>query len=83
MGWVGLGWIGSGWVQIFPLVMHWVALGQLADGSGHTKWTHGQLCSDVAQLVISSVSSQFMFLLVWMHISNESVLVPWAGHFQC
>jgi len=31
-------WVGSGWGQIFSLVVGWV-------GSGHTKWTHGQLCN--------------------------------------
>jgi len=41
--------VGSGWVQFFSLVVGRVGLGQSADGlgwvgSGHTKWTHGQLC---------------------------------------
>jgi len=41
-------WVGSGWVQIFPLVV--VGLGWVSQlmgwvGSGHTKWTHGQLCA--------------------------------------
>jgi len=29
-----LNWVGSGWVQIFPLVVGWVGLGQSADGFG-------------------------------------------------
>jgi len=41
---VGLGQVGS---KIFHL--HWVGLGWVSQlmgwvGSGHTKWTHGQLC---------------------------------------
>ena len=41
MGWVvsrffSLWLVGLGWVQVFSLVVGWV-------GSGHTKWTHGQV----------------------------------------
>jgi len=36
-----------GWVQIFPLVAGWVGSVRWWVGSGHTKWTHGQLRSTV------------------------------------
>jgi len=41
-------WVGSGWVQFFSLVVGWVGFGWVSQlmgwvGSGHTKWTHGQL----------------------------------------
>ena len=39
-------WVDSGWVQDFPLVVGRVGcVSQLTGwvGSGHTKWTHGQL----------------------------------------
>jgi len=55
MAWVGLGRdfsvfgkLGRVRSKFFPPVMCWIGLGQSADGlgwvgSGHTKWTHGQL----------------------------------------
>jgi len=47
--WVGLGSIGSGWVHFSTCGgLDWVGLGGVSQlmgwvGSGHAKWTHGQL----------------------------------------
>jgi len=52
----------TGWVQICPLVVGWVGLGCVSQlmgwvGSGHTKWTHGQLCDGAEKVVCPTQTS--------------------------
>jgi len=68
--------IGLG--PIFSIVVGWVGLGQSGDGlgwvgSGHTKWTHGQLCT-----LTSPVANGTLFMQ--KKIGNESVPIQLA---QC